>query len=93
MLMRAKRIKMKQYCSHSQNPIEIDSIYLDGCENSGYFRKEVIHDYLIKYPESIVVDIYPFPKVVPATSSSGEKYVRSQANQTQQDNLLSLPRD
>lgn len=89
----AKRIRMKQHCSLSQNPAEIDTIYLDNCELPDYYSKESIHDYLVENPGTIVVGIWPYSKVIPVTSSSGEKYVRSQANWTQKDNLLSLPRD
>ena len=36
---------------------------------------------------------FPYPDVVPAVSSNGEKYVRSEPNDTVNDNLLKLPRE
>nr|WP_296463230.1 DUF3892 domain-containing protein [uncultured Acetatifactor sp.] len=34
----------------------------------------------------------PYPNLYPALSSNGEKYVRSEPNDTPNDNLLKLPR-
>lgn len=92
-MMYAKKIKMQQGCNRSQNLLEIDSIYLEGCNNPGFFKKEVLHDYLIKHPNSMQVAIFPYPNIIPAISSLNEKYVKSTPNQTQHDNLLSLPRE
>lgn len=47
---------------------------------------------LAHFFNTIKVDISPYPYVIPATSSRGEKYVRSEANDTPDDNLLKLPR-
>ena len=91
-MMYAKKIKMKYGCSNSKNVQEIEEIYIDGCNNPGYFKKSVLYDYLKKYPKSIKVYISPYPDVVPALSSRGEKYVRSEPNDTVRDNLLKLPR-
>lgn len=92
-MMYAKRIKMRSGCYYSNNLLEIDEIYVDGCNNPGFFKKENLHDYLKDHPGSIRVGIYPYPEVVPAVSSHGEKYVRSTPNGTTADNLLSLPRE
>lgn len=92
-MMYAKKIKMQQGCNRSQKLLEIDSIYLDGCDNPGFFKKEVLHDYLIHHPNSIQVAIFPYPDIMPVRSSLGEKYVKSTPDQTQHDNLLSLPRE
>lgn len=91
-MMYAKKIKMKYGCSNSNNVQEIEEIYIDGCNNPGYFKKSVLYDYLEKNPRSIKVYISPYPDVVPALSSRGEKYVRSEPNDTVRDNLLKLPR-
>ena len=90
--MYAKKIRMKPGCNHSILPEEISEIYVDGCDNPGFFSKETLHDYLLKNPNSIKVNITPFPNLVPATSSTGEKYVRSSPNQSKTDNLLNLPK-
>ena len=90
--MTATKIRMKAGCGYSQNLLEIDSIYLEGCTEPGLYKKEAVHDYVKSHPNSIKVNIYTYPVLVPATSVSGEKYVRSAPNNTQSDNLLKLPR-
>lgn len=90
--MYASKIKMQRGCYNSQNLLEIDEIYLEGCNTPGFYKKEDIHDHLNNYPGTIQVNIWPYPNVVPATSAYGEKYVRSAPNSSQHDNLLSLPR-
>lgn len=72
--------------------VQCAEIYVDGCNNPGFFPKAVLHDFLRTNPNSIKVNISPYPYVVPATSYRGEKYVRSEANDTIHDNLLKLPR-
>lgn len=89
----ATKIKMKPGCFYHDNLLEIDEIYLQGNGIEGYYRKGVVHDHVKKYPGSIEVALSPYPKVVAAESIYGEKYVRSQANNTTRDNLLQLPRE
>ena len=91
-MMYAKKIKMKLGCSFSSNTQEIAEIYVDGCNTPGFFKKEDIHEFLKKNPNNIKVNIYPYPDLVPVISSRGEKYVRSEPNDTPNDNLLKLPR-
>jgi hypothetical protein len=89
--MYVKKIKMQPGCTNANATLEIDEIYVDGCTNPGFFKKSALHNYLIKNPNSIKVYIYPYPDLVPATSYKGEKYVRSEPNDTIYDNLLKLP--
>ena len=91
-MMYAKKIRMQNGCRNSNNTQEIAEIYVDGCNNPGFFPKAVLHYFLKTNPNSIKVNISPYPYVVPATSYRGEKYVRSEANDTIHDNLLKLPR-
>ena len=91
-MMYAKKIKMQYGCSNSNNVQEIAEIYVDGCNNPGFFKKADLHDYLKKNSGSIKVYISPYPDLIPAVSSRGEKYVRSEPNDTPRDNLLRLPR-
>lgn len=91
--MKAIKIKMRYGCQYSDNVLGIDSIYVTGCNNPGFFKKEVFHDYLKDHPGSIYVDRYPFPQLVPAVSGNGEKYVHSEPNDTERDNLLKLSRE
>lgn len=89
----ATKIHMMDGCYYSNNVEEIDSIYLEGCSNPGFFKKGVLHDYLKENPGTIKVKVSPYPTVVPAVSSRGEKYVKSSPNSYTRDNLLDLPRE
>ena len=90
--MKAVKIKMKPYSYKSDDLLEIDEIYITGCDNPGFFKKEVLHDFLKGHPGTIQVDIYPYPNLIPEVSVHHEKYVRSAPDWTTRDNLLSLPR-
>ena len=50
---------------------------------------------LVKFEKDKIfnVNIAPYPYLIPAISSQGEKYVHSVANNTSKDNLLMLPRE
>lgn len=91
--MKATRIKMKPSCGSSNNLLEIDQIYLEGCQENGYYYKSAVHDFLKSHPNSIQVNIYPYPDLQPMISQNGEKYVKSEPDYTGKDNLLQLPRD
>jgi len=92
-MMYAKKIKMQQGCSTSNNTQHISKIYVDGCSNPGFFPRASLHDHLVKKPNSIKVNIAPnYPFLIPAISNNGVKYVRSEPNDTPHDNLLQLPR-
>ena len=91
--MYAKKIKMRSGKENSNDLLEIDSIYVDGCNNPGFFKKDVLHKFLKKYPGSVKVYRVPYPDLVPATSINGELYVKSVPDNTRRDNLLSLPRE
>lgn len=84
---------MKPGCTKSTKTTEIDQIYIEGCNEPGYYYKATIYDYVKQHPNSIQVNIYPYPDLVPVLSSNGEKYVRSEPNDTPSDNLLKLPRE
>lgn len=84
---------MKPGCYYSQVPEEIDSIWIDSYSNPGYYKKDVVHDFLKNHPGEIQVNIWPYPNLIPAISSHGEKYVRSTPDRYQHDDLLDLPRE
>lgn len=90
--MKATKIRMKAGCGTSQNLLEIDSIYITGCKDEGFYKKENLHEYLLKNPGTIQVNISPYPNVIPATLRE-EKYVRSTPNVLLKDNLLCLPKE
>lgn len=87
------KIKMKPGSHWSQSLLEIDEVYLVGDKSLGYFKKEIIYDFLKNNPGAIKVDRWPYPNVVPALSVNNEKYVKSTPNSYNHDNLLSLPRE
>ncbi|SHJ31648.1 Protein of unknown function [Clostridium amylolyticum] len=91
--MKATKIKMKPGCGTSNNLLEIDSIYLTGCTEDGFYKKSSVHDYVKANPKSIQVNISPYPYLIDAISTNGEKYVKSSSNNTTNDNLLNLPRE
>ena len=91
--MYATKIRMKPECYRSGNLLEIDSVYIEGCSNPGFFKKEVLNDFLKENPGTIQVKIWPYPTVIPAISDRREKYVRSSPNNYTHDNLLDLPRE
>ena len=89
----ATKIKMRAGCRDSQKLTEIDSIYLTGVTEPGFYTKGSIYDFLKKNPGTIKVNISPYPNVVPALSIYNEKYIKSEPNANGYDNLLSLPRE
>lgn len=89
--MKATKIKMKQNCKYSMNVCDINFIYIDS--TNSYWKKAQVHDFLNLWPKSIQVNIVPYPSLIPVISSTGEKYVRSEANNTIIDNLWELPRE
>lgn len=90
----AKKIRMKYGCYYSNKQYEIDSIFLSGSSIvDGWYKKEEVYDKIKYYGYDIRVDIYPYPSLMPAISSSGEKYVRSVSDDTTKDNLMSLDKD
>lgn len=90
--MKATKIRMKPGSYYSQSLVEIDEIYIEGCQTPGFYKKSAVHDYLKENPNSIKVNIYPYPDLIPAVSNNREKYVRSTPNDYTRDNLLNLPR-
>ena len=92
-MMYVTKIKMKPGCYYSSKLVEIDQLYIIGCETPGYYKKEIIHNYVKDNPGTIKVDKYPYPVVVDAISINGEKYVRSSPNNSTGDNLLALPKE
>jgi hypothetical protein len=90
--MKATKIKMLPDCNTSSNLMEIDEIYITGCKDERFYKKALVHDALKENPGSIQVNIHPYPDCIAATSSRGEKFVRSSPNNSTHDNLLNLPR-
>ncbi len=87
----AQKLKLKPGCYRATSTLEIDAIYVAGGDiTPGFYKKEELHDY-VKQGGIIRVNIDPKPRLIHATSPRGEKYVRSEPNDTPNDNLLKLP--
>ena len=91
-MMYAVKIKMCIGCQNSTSCIDIDSIYLEGNYPDQFYKKDVLYDYLKNNPNSIRIKRGVEPYLIPALSVKNEKYVRSEPNDTVNDNLLKLPR-
>lgn len=92
-MMYATKIRMNKGYEDSYNCLDIDSIYLIGAKEEKFYKKANLYDYLEKNPNTIRVKRGAEPYVAPALSSKKEKYVRSEPNDTVNDNLLKLPRE
>lgn len=90
MLYYATKIKMNYGRWNSQYPEDIDQIYIHG---EGWIKKGDLHDYLKRYPRSVVVNIKPYPHLIPAVSVNREKYVRSNPDPYKHDDLMDLPKE
>lgn len=80
--------RMKTNNQFETNLLEIDELFLDG---QGWYKKEILYDFLVNNPKTIKVKNCNGPFVLPAKSIYGEKYVRSEPNTATFDNLLELP--
>lgn len=87
----ATKIHFQYGCPAYPSEQDIQSIYLSGEGLEGLYPKEQVYDMLVR-SEMIRVNIYPYPALEEMTSFKGEKYVRSEPNENQYDNLLNLPR-
>ena len=48
--MKVTKIKMKPGCHYSSNLVEIDQLYITGCDEPGFYKKSVVHDYVKDHP-------------------------------------------
>ena len=87
----ATKIHLRYGSPSYPNEKDIQSIYLSGEGLEGFYPKEQVYDMLVR-GVIIRVNIYPYPALVEMTSFKGEKYVRSEPNESPYDNLLNLPR-
>ncbi|SEI01174.1 DUF3892 domain-containing protein [Akkermansia glycaniphila] len=91
-MAKATKIKLKDGCTSPKSTLEISEIYLEGVNKEGFYTKAAVHDF-VKDENVVTVNIGPsYPKLIAVVSPKGEKYVRSEPNDTKDDNLLKLPR-
>ncbi len=80
---------MKQGFDDSNNTWDIEGICLD---NNRFHPREDIYNQVLKYPNTIRVRKAPnYPFLIPAMKMK-VKYLKSEQDDTAQDNLLMLPR-
>ena len=91
-MMYATKIKMKRGCGNSNSTLEIDEIYIEGAKEEKFYKKANVHNAVKNNPGCIKVKLGKNPDLIPCVSSNQEKYVRSEPNDTPNDNLLKLPR-
>lgn len=92
-MLKATAIQMREGQNDTDDVKEIDSIHIQGSTSSkGWRKKEELYDFLRDHPNNkIYVDIDPHPELIKAKHGE-QKYVRSSPNDTEDDNLLKLPR-
>ena len=88
-MLYATQLKMNYGRNNSRYPEDIDQIYI---YEYGWYEKESIHNFLKENPGAIVVNIPPYPSLIPAISKNGEKYVRSNPDIYKHDDLMDLPK-
>ncbi len=89
----AKKIKMNLDCQNSKEVTDINSIYVEGSFwETGWHTKGELYDKIKDSGWVVKVGLDPFPTLVPALSKNYEKYVHSQPNGIEKDNLLELDR-
>ncbi len=89
-MLYATKLRMNYGRRNSNYPEDIDQIYI---HEHGWYKKATLHDHLKQYPKSIVVNISPYPYLIPAVSSAKEKYVRSNPDLYKHDDLMDLPKE
>ena len=83
-----KAIRMGINNQHSGNYNEISQLYV----NEHWLGKGCLYDYLKSNPNSIAVNISPYPRLIPKMSKNGEKFVASEPDAVKDDNLMNLPK-
>lgn len=92
--MKAIRIKMKENSKQSNNPKDIDGIYIDNGRKSVYYSVDELFRLLKNEPsETIYVADDYLSHLIPVNATNGKGYIRSVPNTGMIDALMRLPRD
>lgn len=93
--MFATKISMKDKHPVSNEPQSIDRVYIVGNVYfpTGWYKTDFLHDYLKANPDSIQVNLSPYPNLMPAMTDKNTKYVVSAPDKVNPDTLLSLPKE
>lgn len=94
MAKKAIAIRLNKGCSSPKSCNDIDEIKIhDEYRGDEWKSKAIVYDMVKESPGSIKVDRYPYPDLIPVKSIYNEKYVRSEPNDTVNDNLLKLTKE
>lgn len=92
--MRAMRIKMKENSDRSNNPKEIEGIYIDDGSEQILYSVGELYELLKKDPmKMIFVGDDQEAHLVAITATNGKGYIRSIPNEGMIDAIMRLPRD
>ena len=88
------KIIMKNGFLKSNNQEEIDSLHIVNLPlGTGWYKKEIVYDLILNNKFEIHVNISPYPLLIPSKSFKNEKYVKTVNDDTQNDNLMNLPKE
>lgn len=92
--MKVTKIRMKPGKADSNNPMDIDQLFLADAPMDGFMTKGDIHGYVRKNLSPITVDAPPYPVLI-ATSNpdTKEKYLMTGSLAGAVDVLMTLPRE
>jgi hypothetical protein len=93
--MRATKIRMKAGCESSEEPLEIDQVFIvgKGIFTTGWYEKDFLHDHLMANPGTIQVNLPPYHNLTPVFGARHAKCVKSSPDKANKDALLSLPKE
>lgn len=90
--MFATKIHLNTGCEKSNRFTDIHSIFIVGYIEEKFYPADEIHDYLMSHPNSMKVDVFPYPFLIPAAGPMGEKCVQSIPDDSGADCLMALAR-
>lgn len=88
--MYADKLHMSPECESSHRPQDIESLHIVGSGWDGYYPVEYVCNFLLRQPESIQLDFYPFEDLQPAIEPYGRRYVVSSPDPQVGDMLFYL---
>lgn len=92
--MKAIRIKMKENTKFSNNPKQVEGIYIDNGSEQIFYSVDEIYKLLTNEPATVIyVGDDTSAYLVPITATNGKGYIRSVPNTGMIDLIMRLPRD
>lgn len=92
--MKAIRIKMQDKAKQSNNPKQVEGIYIDNGIEQIFYSVDELYIFLINNPTAVIcVGDDTSVHLVPITATNGKGYIRSLPNSGMIDAVMRLPRD